>query len=117
MRLLCITLVLTTMVLGCRKRRSPDAPPAAASETAPPAATPATPARPPAKPNLPEEPEPDHHIMLTRALFTFQGKNGRPPKDWEELVSSGALSKMPQAPVGKRYVFDRSLNVRMVHAQ
>lgn len=123
MRLLLLTLVLITSFTGCRKRRpaDPGAGPVEAAPSAEGASKSAGAAGPstttPANRNLPEEPKPDHQIMLTRALFTFQGKNGRPPKDWDELVSSGVLPKMPQAPTGKRYVFDRSLNVRMVPAQ
>lgn len=119
MRLLFIFLAVATLSLGCRKRRPTDGSTSAAPEPVPPEAsqttTPSQPATTPAKPNLPEEPKPDHQIMLSRALFSFQGKNGRPPKDWQELISTGYLKQMPAAPPGKRYTFDRSLNVHMVN--
>ncbi|NBV21644.1 MAG: hypothetical protein EBS05_06945 [Proteobacteria bacterium] len=54
---------------------------------------------------------------LSQALLTFRRDKQRGPKDWEELIATGYLKKMPTAPAGKRYVFDRSLNVLMVPAQ
>jgi hypothetical protein len=63
------------------------------------------------------EPPIDAFNVLTEALFKFQGRNGRLPRDWNELLTSKFLVKMPPAPPGKRYVFDQSMNVRMANAK
>lgn len=47
----------------------------------------------------------------------FRRDKNRGPANWQELISTGYLKQMPSAPPGKQYVFDRSLNVRMVPAQ
>ena len=55
--------------------------------------------------------------MLSEALLKFRRDKQRAPADWQELISTGYLKQMPTAPSGKRYVFDRSLNVHLAPAQ
>lgn len=56
-----------------------------------------------------------HFNQMTEALLKFNRDKKRAPTDWQELVTTGYLKQIPTAPPGKRYVFDRSLNVRMVN--
>lgn len=117
--LLCSCLVLGA---GCRKKResapitpeTPSAPQAsqsAAPGTAPPVGTtPGTPAV-----VVPVSINNQHFNQLTEALLKFNRDKKRGPKDWQELITTGYLKQMPAAPEGKRYAFDRSLNVRMIN--
>lgn len=119
--LLCSSLVFLS---ACRRKRS--AAPAAPEATAPPAVEqPAAPASSPAAP-APAEAAPEAQLstakfdedfgILSQGLLTFKRDKNRAPKDWEELISTGYLKKLPAAPPGKRYTFNPgSLDVHMVN--
>jgi hypothetical protein len=98
---------------------SVDAPAPVPEATPAPAATPES--SPPAggNPETTGETEPPIQIanQLSEAIQKFRGANGRAPRDWNELVAGKFISKMPVAPAGKKFVFDASLNVRMVDAK
>ncbi len=93
------------------------APPAVGQPAAPssvpvaPAPAETTPATPLSTPTFDE-----HFGILSRGLLTFKRDKNRAPKDWQELISTGYLKKMPDAPPGKRYIFNPgSLDVSMVN--
>ena len=58
-----------------------------------------------------------HFNQLSEALLKFRRDKNRGPANWQELITTGYLKQMPDAPPGKQYVFDRSLNVQMVPAR
>lgn len=117
--LLCVGLIF---LAACRRKRepvpvSPEVPASpVAGQSAAPSSSPA-PAPAPAPlvtPGLPESIPAQHFSQLSQALLTFRRDKQRAPKDWQELISTGYLKQMPIAPPGRRYIFDRSLNVQMV---
>ncbi|MFM8470520.1 MAG: hypothetical protein ACKODH_11210 [Limisphaerales bacterium] len=58
-----------------------------------------------------------HFNQLSEALLKFRRDKNRGPANWQELITTGYLKQIPTAPDGQQYVFDRSLNVRMVPAR
>lgn len=55
---------------------------------------------------------------LTQAMNQFISAEGRMPKDFSELVSEGYLDRVPEAPKGMRYIYDRQRSaIRVVPAQ
>jgi len=127
------------VVVGCGKKPEPppatpepaqsqrssvstllDAAPAAPAAPAPAAAV--------AAPAVPETPQvyadklptapPDSgketsHIPMTEALQRFVERNNRLPNDFNELVKSKFLPKIPPPPAGKTYAIDRK-NMQVV---
>lgn len=119
--LLCFSLVCLS---ACRRKRGPTPP--AAENTGPPAveqpAAPAgnlAPSAPAAASPVPPESTAlfdEHFGILTQGLLTFKRDKNRAPRDWQELITTGYLQKMPAAPPGKRYTFNPgSLDVHMVN--
>jgi len=124
MKLLC-WLLCSCLAFGtaCRKRKN------AASEAPDNAGAPAVASSGPATPAPPApaasvnpapsgnaQPIPVQHFnQLSEALLKFRRDKKRAPKDWQELIATGYLKQMPEPPPGKRYVFDRSLNVQVVN--
>ncbi|MEQ2007863.1 MAG: hypothetical protein ABMA26_13785 [Limisphaerales bacterium] len=122
MKTLCWLLCLSLVCLSaCRRKRTTA--PTAPETSAPPAAE-----QPAAKdgsaspaPASPAPPEPtalfdEHFGILTQGLLTFKRDKNRAPRDWQELITTGYLKKMPAAPPGKRYTFNpASLDVHMVN--
>jgi hypothetical protein len=55
---------------------------------------------------------------LTRAIQMFQVEEGRNPKDLNELVTSGTMPRLPEAPRGMELAYDPATgNVSLVAAQ
>jgi len=54
---------------------------------------------------------------LTKAVQMFQAEQGRWPKDLNELVAIKYLSKVPDAPVGKKISYDPNTGVVKIVAQ
>ena len=117
--LLCTALVL----LGACKRKRATAPqppsPPAAEQPAAAASDPSAPAAPaaasPAAP-LSTAVFDEHFGILSQGLLTFRRDKNRAPNDWQELITTGYLEKMPAATPGKRYTFNPgSLDVHMVN--
>lgn len=116
--LLCVGVVFLT---ACRRKREavPDAPaavaPAAAGQpdAAAIAPAPSTPA--PGALPVTASISVQHFNQMSEALLKFRRDKQRGPKNWEELIAAGYLKQMPSPPPGKRYTFDRSLNVQMVN--
>lgn len=114
--LLCCGLVFT----ACRKKRevAPDAPTTPTPEAASQPTVVPTPSAPaPGTPPVAERIDNRHFNQLSEALLKFRRDKNRGPANWQELITTGYLKQMPSAPPGKRYVFDRSLNVQMLPAQ
>lgn len=123
MKLLCCLLCVGLMIAtGCRKRREAAKPvepatpiPAAPVQPDASSAVP-TPAPPPAgTPQVAASVNVQHFNQMSEALLKFRRDKNRAPQDWQELMATGYLKQLPTAPPGKRYVFDRSLNVRIVN--
>ena len=120
--ILCLCLVFSA---ACRVKReaapvAPESPALpVAGQVESPAAKPApgTGPAPPATPGVTESILAQHFSTLSQALLTFRRDKQRAPRDWQELISTGYLKQLPAAPPGKRYTFDRSLNVQMAPAQ
>ena len=116
--LLCCGLLFT----ACRKKRQtgpgdPTTPtPAVASQPDAAVAAPAPSAPAPGTPPAAVSINYQHFNQLSEALLKFRRDKNRGPANWQELITTGYLKQMPDAPPGKQYVFDRSLNVQMVPA-
>jgi len=54
---------------------------------------------------------------LTKAIEMFQVDQGRFPKDLNELVTMKYISRIPDAPVGKKLVYDANAGTVKVVAQ
>lgn len=48
---------------------------------------------------------------LTQAVRKFAAEHQRAPTSLDELVTGGALSSVPQAPPGKKFVINKNLQV------
>ena len=48
---------------------------------------------------------------LTQAVRKYGLERQRAPKTLEELVAAGYLASVPSAPVGKRFLIDKNLQV------
>ncbi len=55
--------------------------------------------------------DPQVYVKLTYSLFKFKEKYQRMPRDWDEVISTKFLDKLPPAPAGKHYAFDPSCTV------
>lgn len=86
--LLVLTLLGLGLATGCT-RKKPDPAPAPVSPAASTAVT-------------PEEKLAELHRALE--LWTFQ--RNQPPKDLNELVTTGYLKQLPTPPTGKKFAFD-----------
>jgi hypothetical protein len=85
--LLVLTLLAFGLATGCNRKKQNAAPP-----PAPKASTAVT----------PEEKLAELHAALE--LWTFQ--RNQPPKDLNELVTTGYLKQLPTPPAGKKFLFD-----------
>jgi len=85
--LLILTLLAFGLATGCTRKKQNAAPP-----PAPKASTAVT----------PEEKLAELHAALE--LWTFQ--RNQPPKDLNELVTTGYLKQLPTPPAGKKFLFD-----------
>jgi hypothetical protein len=85
--LLVLTLLAFGLATGCTRKKQNAAPP-----PAPKASTAVT----------PEEKLAELHAALE--LWTFQ--RNQPPKDLNELVTTGYLKQLPTPPAGKKFLFD-----------
>ena len=116
---LALGLLMAALLAGCTKKPAPVPPPTPAPEAAAPA--PAAEAQPAAAAaetktdpqNETPEPAPNVSPMdhsnaagLTLMIQEFYDKNGRVPKDLNELVTAKMLLRAPTPPPGTRYVID-----------
>lgn len=125
MKLSCWFLCVSLVFLSACKRKRVGAPAApdtsAASAAEQPAAVPSSPAAqaPATASPVPVEPAAtfdERFSLLTQGLLTFKRDKQRAPRDWQELITTGYLKQMPDAPPGKRYIFNPgSLDVHMVN--
>jgi len=51
---------------------------------------------------------------LTQVVRKFSVENRRVPKNLEELVANGYLTRVPQAPAGKKFAISKELQVQLV---
>jgi hypothetical protein len=51
---------------------------------------------------------------LTQVVRRFAVEQRRVPKTLDELAATGYLSRVPQAPVGKKFAIDKNLQVSLV---
>ncbi len=111
---LCLSLVLA----GCGRRQTEAPPPnQSATEPVPPAsdAAPAEPVSEPAPPLVAEETDTAAVLSeLTQRVRKFAVEQRRVPKSLEEVVAGGYLDHVPQAPAGKKFVVNPTLQVQLV---
>ena len=56
--------------------------------------------------NVTPEPPQAHLDVLQEVIDSFVSQTGRTPAGFEELVNGRFMSRLPQAPAGKRFVID-----------
>jgi membrane-bound lytic murein transglycosylase B len=114
-RLACIALL--ALAVGCDKSSPP---PPTAAEPAAPATEPNAPAPASAEPNT--EPEaasaavdasqiPTLLAELTQVVRRYGAEQRRAPRTLDELVTQGYLTRIPEAPAGKRFAINARLEV------
>ena len=116
-------LLSTSLILLCACKRKRDTapqatPPPAVEQPAAPASNPTSPGPAAASPAAPLSTAvfDEHFGILSQGLLTFRRDKNRAPRDWQELITTGYLKKMPTPPPGKRYTFNPgSLDVHMVN--
>ncbi|MBM3840040.1 MAG: hypothetical protein FJ398_19155 [Verrucomicrobia bacterium] len=52
---------------------------------------------------------------LTQGVRKYSVEQRRVPKNLEEVLASGYLSRIPQAPSGKRFAIDKNLQVYLAN--
>jgi hypothetical protein len=111
-----LLLALLAAAAGCGKPASPS--PKPPEPQAPAVAAPAE----PSTESAPAEPAPPPAVMdeaqiataiaeLTQAVRKYGVEQRRAPKSLDELVAQGYLSRVPEAPAGKKFAIDKNLAV------
>ena len=120
-RMLCLTLFAGLLLVGCSKETPPAQPTQSSTNTAPSAAS-ENPLNAPgdylsslAKAQKSAVKTVDL-AALTKAIEMFQVSEGRLPKDLNELVTEGQISRIPAAPTGMKITYDPATGkVRVVN--